>query len=538
MIAQAASPQRRRSSVGEMLFLCGHIVRQRALAARRDWSSRMVYAVAISAGTILFLLILGGTYIGARALVDAHAWRLLWSIPSWAFLVYLFTDIFIAFGQALGDLYLASDMPGLLTMPLRTSSIVVAKFVGGVIQNEIYVATFLVPFVIGYLLGTQAAWWAYPIALVGAAVFPAMLYAVLAAVTILALRYIPSNQAKEALWLLGAIVPTTFWVASFSGIARANGDIATLQLPPPASWLPSTWIGNVVSLLSMRQTDQALVWFGFLLFATLVVCPAALAFISQTFSQGWSESITVVRRPASNRPPRLLSTTPWVALFRKDAWTLVRTPQLWFSHITSLGFVGYLLVGHKVQTPLLPLTVQLAMVQIGFVAVLAGLNPGMTALSLEHGSIWILRAMPLAPTDILRDKFLIAWGQTAIVISFGAAALAYGYSFGLLGTLATVAFALLMSLCSVSFGLVFDTTFPSFNWDNPNAINRGVRMIIPFLAGVGTLALCAGLLGATRVLAHGALGVVAGLSLCAGVTAMVVSGALRKSLLDITALEV
>jgi len=231
-----------------MLFLSANIVRQRSLAARRDWSSRAVYAVAIAAAGVLFLLILFGTYVSIGALVDAQAWRLLWSIPAWAFLIYLFTDIFIAFGQALGDLYLASDMSRLLSMPLRTSSIVVAKYVSGVVQNEIYVFTFLVPFVLGYFLATHAPWWAYPIALVGVIVFPAMLYAVLAAVTILALRYIPSQQAKETLWLLGAIVPTVFWVASFSGIARAHGDISTLQLPPPPSWLPSTWIGNVVSL--------------------------------------------------------------------------------------------------------------------------------------------------------------------------------------------------------------------------------------------------------------------------------------------------
>jgi len=182
-----------------MAYLSWQIVRQRALAAKRDWSSRTVYAVAIGAGSVLFCVILVGTYFGANALADAHAWRLLWSIPAWAFLVYLFTDIFIAFGQALGDLYLAADMPGLLTMPLRTSSIVVAKFVGGVVQNEIYVAAFLLPFVLGYLFGTHAGFWTYPIAIVGTAVFPAMLYAVLAAVTILALRYIPSHQAKEAL---------------------------------------------------------------------------------------------------------------------------------------------------------------------------------------------------------------------------------------------------------------------------------------------------------------------------------------------------
>ncbi len=288
----------------------------------------------------------------------------------------------------------------------------------------------------------------------------------------------------------------------------------------------------------MRQPVEALAWFAFLLFATLVLCPAALAFISGNFAQGWSQSIIVAQSLRARRHRYVERAAAWIALFRKDAWTLVRTPQLWFSHITSLGFVAYLLVGHRVQSPLLPLTIQLAMVQIGFVAILAGLNPGMTALSLEHASVWILRAMPFEPRDILRDKFAIAWGQTAIVISFGSAGLAYGYGFGIGRTVALVLFAILMSVVSVCCGLAFDASFPSFSWDNPNSINRGVRMVMPFVSGVAILLLCGGILGATRVLLHGTAAVIVGLGCCALVVGWMAASTLQTSLRKIAALEV
>lgn len=529
---------RRRTPVEQMLWLTGALLRQKALTARRDWSTRTFYLVAVGAGSFLFIFIFIGSYTAARTLFADQADRLLASIPAWAFLVYLFTDIFIAFGQALGDLYLASDMPVLLSLPLRTSSIVVAKFVCGVVQNEVYVITFLVPFVLGFFLGTHTPWWAYPPALVGIVVFPAMLYAVLSSVTILTLRFVPSRLAKEALWLLGATVPTVFWVASFSGIAQAKGDLSSLQLPAAPGWLPSTWIGSEVASFASGAALQGWGWLALLLFATLIVCPAGMAFISLAFQEGWTAAATVQGRASRAGSLFRKAEPPWIALFRKDLLSLVRTPQLWFSHITSLGFVGYLLVGHKVQTPLLPLTVQLAMVQIGFVAVLAGLNPGMTALSLEQGGAWILKSIPLRPRDILRAKLAITLGQTAFVVIAGAAALAYGYGLRMGGTLALVTFALLMAMCSVCCGLAFDTTFPSFQWENPNAINRGVRMVIPFLAGVAVLLFCAALLGTARVLLHGEQAVAIGLLLSAATVAWVAQRTLRRSLRNIDALEI
>jgi ABC-2 type transport system permease protein len=529
-----------RGPIAETLALTASLIRFRFLASRRDWTSRKLYIAAGTAAGILALLIFGGTFFGVRTLAEANAAGLIFSIASWAFLVYLFTDLFIAFQQALNDLYLSSDMPILLAMPLRPASIVVAKFVLGVAQNEVYVAVFLLPFVLGYLAGLAAPWWAYPIALVALTLFPALLYAVLATITIVTLRFVAPRFAKEMLWIIAMVVPITFWLASFARLAHLEGDVSTLQLPATPVWLPSTWAGSVLAFAAAGDGQRALVWLWFMLLVTLVACPVGLSIASVGFAEGWSRGVSGKRASAvaTGPPPKL---SPVAAIVWKDVCILLRSPQLWFNHIASIGFIGYLLIGHQVQTPFMPLTVQLAMLQIGFVAVLDGTNPGMTALSLEHRAIWILRTGPLTPRQIFTAKLVSAYAQTSLISLMAAALLGIGYGFSLGDTLALIVFALLMASVSICYGAGFDTRFPSFDWENPNAINRGVRMIFPFLNALLVLILCGGVLAASRVALHGAWGghaaVLVGLLWCGLVAAWVFVSTANQAVRNIAALE-
>jgi hypothetical protein len=530
-----------RGALAQTWVLTRSLIRFRILASRRDWTSRTLYLVAAVASTALVLMIFGGTYLGVRALVVANATGLLLSIAAWAFLVYLFTDLFIAFGQALNDMYLSSDMPVLLVMPVRASGLIVAKFILGVAQNEVYVAVFLLPFVLGYLLGMGAPLWAYAAAIAGLALFPAILYAALATITIVALRVIPPRVAKEMLWVIGAAVPTGFWLLNFARFAHMDGDINSLHLPSAPSWLPSTWMGKLLAYAGAGDASHAMAWLGLLALVTFVACPIGLAVVSQGFVEGWSRAATGKRVNAmsSGAPPKL---SPIAAIVWKDISIVLRSPQLWFNHIASLGFIGYLLVGHQVQSPILPLTIQLAMLQIGFVAVLDSLNPGMTALSLEHKSIWLLLDAPLTPRQLFAAKIISAYAQTGIITTIAAILLGAGYQFSIVQTAALVIFALLMSAASICYGVEFDTRYPSFDWENPNAINRGVRMILPFLNGLLLLALCGAFLAATRVGLHGAwngLGaVLLGLAWCGLVVAWIAIRTSHEAVRNIAGLEI
>ncbi|HXW76632.1 MAG TPA: hypothetical protein VEJ20_04405 [Candidatus Eremiobacteraceae bacterium] len=527
-----------RTAPDEAWFLVKALLRNRALAIRRDWEGRSLYGFAIVFGVSVFCIILLGTMGGVRVLVAAGAVSLLLSIPAWAFLIYLFTDVLIAFGQALGDLYLSRDMPILLTMPLRMSSIVVAKFVLGVVQNEVYAVIFLMPFALGYLVGAGAAWWTYPCIASAVLIFPATLYAALVVVTIVALRYIPPRLAKEGLWLAGASVPTVFWFLSFYRVAHLTGSIASMRLPAPPAWLPSTWIGQSLAQLGAGSPGEGLRFFLLLAAVTLIGAPIAIGLVSRSFSMGWTAAVSVPSRRSAASAATSVRATPRAAVVKKDLKTFVRSPQLWFNHIAALGFVGYLLVGHA-TSPVIPLTTQLAMVQVGFVAVLGALNPGMTAISLEHAAIWILKAAPLDAREILSAKFIVAYVQTGIISAIGAAALSIGYGFDAGKTSAIVLFALCASASAVCVGIAFDASFPSFDWENPNHINRGLRMIVPFLINIGVLVACAIVLFVLRFAnLPGAEGAEAGLTISIGLYAIASIEAMRMAQRDIAALEV
>ena len=219
--------------------------------------------------------------------------------------------------------------------------------------------------------------------------------------------------------------------------------------------------------------------------------------------------------------------------------TFLRSPQLWFNHITAMCFVIFLLVGRNVHSSSLPLTPQFAMAQVGFVALFGALNPGMTALSLEHLGVWVLRSAPFSARQILTAKFTVAFGQAGVVAAVSAAALAIGYRFSPQIAAVMVAFAVCASASAISAGIAFDSTFPSFAWENPNQINRGLRMVIPFLVNVATLAVCSALLFAAQFVIpnHGlALGV--GLTGSIALQAAVAIAALRMARRNIALLEV
>jgi hypothetical protein len=533
---------RRRSAVSQTWLLIVRLLHMRILAARREWSNSTVHTAAMVAGGVLFGLIYMGTYVGTRALYAAGATGLLATVPAWAFLVYLLTDIVIAFGQALGDLYASRDMPLLLALPVRIPALVAAKFVLGVIQNELYIFVFVLPFVLGYLAALEAPWIAYPAMIVGITVFPAILYAALVVVTILALRIVPARLAKEGLWLVGAIVPTCFWIAMFYRVSHIGGDVSTMSLPPPPSWLPSTWLGWALSAFSGVGTGGAtagLGWTALLVFETFAICPPALWLVSRSFARGWSDSFAgTTRRKVDPLAGVGARHSGIVALATKDLLTFLRTPQLWFNHIGALMFVVYLLVGHAVQTPILPLTVQLAMVQIGFVAVLGAVTPGMTSLSLEHAGIWLLKSSPMRPHEVLVAKVLVPFGQTGTIAAIGGGLLSAGYGFSLPQSFAVVAFGVIMAACSISLGVAFDTQHPSFAWENPNSINRGPRMVIPFLNGLAMLFVCSAAIWVSKAMLHGTTGILFGLAASALIAGVAVWETLGRASRNLTQLEV
>jgi len=116
--------------------------------------------------------------------------------------------------------------------------------------------------------------------------------------------------------------------------------------------------------------------------------------------------------------------------------------------------------------------------------------------------------------------------------------LSAGYGFNLPQSFAVVGFGVIMAACSISLGVAFDTSHPSFAWENPNSINRGPRMVIPFLNGLGMLVVCGAALWVTKLTLHGTTGALAGLAASVMLTSIAVWETLSRASRNLTALEV
>ena len=431
----------------------------RLLAARRQWrGGGLGRPLVLAAVGAVFLA--AGYRISARILehfirVDPDLGRILGvKLMAFLLLVLLSFLLFSALITALSQCFLANDLQLIAAAPVPLRRLFGAKLLE-VASFASWTSVFLaLPIWLAYARVFDAGA-TYYLALV---MVMALMVTITAAIGMLfsvaLVNLFPARRARDLLslvallFIIGAVMmarvvrPERFTrPEEFGTWAEYLVELSSPTLP----WLPSYWaarvLGEVLGLYGAAPRWDAVAWYG----GALVVAAATAATLAalvfrEGFRSGYSRA-QESREVRWTRQPWWRGASAWLsrpfprgmrAIIVKDAATFFRDPGQWSQLFLLLAVIAIYLYNFKV----LPLDAAggtgyfmrnlLAFLNVGLVGlVVAALAARfvLPGISLEGGTLWMLRSSPLTPRELLWAKFwggfmpLVVVAETLVVVS-------------------------------------------------------------------------------------------------------------------------
>jgi ABC-2 type transport system permease protein len=477
--------------------------------ARVAWNSftrggrdrQIMYAVTLGVMAVFAVGSLLSSFVISKFLWDiAERAATSRAIPSYIFgLIYLLMFV-VGFGVALANLYLATDLPLLLSSPVPTVSVLAAKLLTGLAPTYALVLMLAVPAFVGHIIPTP-----YPnrtafilMLLPSLAAAPLIPLAAATLVIALLVRVVHPRRVAEMMALMVAAMG--FGIA-FLGQASARAGptrdieyVLDLFQRYNRPLLPANWLGSVLVNAGLGR------WLPMLGNLLLVgsVCGLAvwltLRVAQRVHYDGWAQVQAGAGRPragllsrwrnssggAQFQPSGLLRFVPSqaAAVFRKDIRGVPRdlTSLAQVLAPMALGAFWFVwLMANPLQVApewedlfsLISAVVATGMGGMVFARL------ALTSISMEGRAFWLVRSAPVATHNLVLGKFLLSY-LPYLAVSGGLLGLMLFVQGSTAGMLAHgLLIVTVVGAGVIATSLAFGAVRPNLTWDTPH------RMLSP-----------------------------------------------------------
>jgi ABC-2 type transport system permease protein len=394
---------------------------------------------------------------------------------------------------ALSSFFLARDLELIAAAPIDALRLYAARLSETMANSSWMMVLLLAPILTAYGVSYQAGP-LYPVfvvlALAGYLVLPAVAGA---AVTLVLVNVFPARRARDLLALV-ALLGAAALVALFrllrpEQLARPEGfrnlvDFIAALRAPQSVWLPSEWAAQAI-LAPLGVGERGVDVFPLLLLwstaAAFLVLGASLHsrlyYDGLSRSQEGAELQEAGTRRKSRGLERLLRAVPLTrrSLMAKDIRIFFRDTTQW----SQLILLAVLVTVYVYNMKVLPL---FSGEDVGFFLtnVIAFLNLGLAgfvlaaiaarflfpAVSLEGGTLWLLRSAPLDMRALLWSKFRVGVAPllvVALVLIIGTNMILRVSGFMMVLSVITI---VLMTFAIAAMALGFGALFPRFGTEN------------------------------------------------------------------------
>jgi ABC-2 type transport system permease protein len=437
--------------------------------------------------------------------------------------------LFSSFGLALGSLLLADDLETLMTAPIDRRAVFTAKLLNGLIIY--YVLALIIGVVPLTSFGLTVGYgpFYYGLTVVALLLMPLLPVGLGSLLVLLVARFAPARRVREVMGLVGALVgmscgligqTSRFWADRFgSGSDDPEaffGQLRALTSLPLPSFIAGRGLAAAGEGRWLVATGD-LALYASLTLGIFVVCAAAA---DRLYASGWvrMQGSGIARRSQARVAKEeanggLLGRAPaWAAIALKD-WRVIPRDLRNFAQLLAplllLPILYINLLGGRRrgrdpragapgdffdQLPsgtLDPANIAIA-VGVLTATVLIFRRVAATSISMEGKAWWLLKAAPIAPSELLRGKLaaaLVPFALTSTLL-FTGAALWRGFS--PLGALYGWLGVELIGTGMLAIAVGVAVPWAKLDWDDPRKMESGLAGLISFL----TSSLFAGFTGA------------------------------------------
>lgn len=390
------------------------------------------------------------------------------------------------------------DYDFLMSLPVKTSTVVLSRVVQLYLANLFFMAFVLLPAGAVYAIFAQPQWWFYPLFLITLLLLP-MLPIVISsvigtAIYFAASRFRHKNMVAIALGLLlfAAIMVFSFnsqsIVEGFAQIGTAITHTAARIYPPSAWYAASLAAGDLASLLLLAGVSLL----AFAVFTWLV--GRYMHSLNAAFTSRRSGLSYKVRQTDSSAAKALFlkewrryTTSPLYVMNTAAGplMALLASVAVWvFAGNGKLNELAAAVPGFADRLP------SLAALAVGVLACIAPTTA--CAISLEGKHLWLVKSLPVRMRDICLSKMLVNLALTIPVLIICGVMLILSLKPPLLESLLIIIIPCVTALFMTAAGLLINLRFPRLDWQQEaQVIKQGASvmaaMLTCFALGAATI---------------------------------------------------
>ena len=389
----------------------------------------------------------------------------------------------MAFSQGSATLSAFADFDTLMSMPVRTTTVVLARFLALYLVEAVYTLPFLLPCGVVYAIFAKPAVWQYPAYLLMVLLVPVLPLVIGSAFDILVGVLFAKSKHKKAItstiktvflltFVVGAYLIPQLTSRIFEDLPGMTGVLARIY--PPGMWFAKAAIGSFPMFLLFALGSAALcalyVW----------VLNRTFLWVHGRLTSDYHVKNYRLKRQQQGSVQKAMFMIELKRFFDSTAWVL--NTIIGAILVVAAGIAGMLFAGRLIALlDTIGFASRAAGLLIAVMIFCAAMSPTTAcAISMEGSKIWISKQLPIPAKTWLSAKLYVNLVLVGPAILITATLLAIGFR-SVLTPLHMVGLYLLPLSALVAntvFGLSLNAKMPRLDWKTETEVVKQSAVVL------------------------------------------------------------